>query len=45
MGSAPRAGLPRSKIKLPTDSFVEPSQLDYYLWGKMEGKAPPATTN
>jgi pilus assembly protein CpaC len=37
--------LPRSKIKLPTDSFVEPSQLDYYLWGKMEGKAPPATTN
>jgi pilus assembly protein CpaC len=37
--------LPKDKIKLPTDSFVEPSDLDFYLWGHMEGDAkstPPA---
>jgi pilus assembly protein CpaC len=37
--------LPKNKIKLPTDSFVEPSDLDFYLWGHMEGSAkaaPPA---
>ncbi|MGA8707760.1 MAG: type II and III secretion system protein family protein [Steroidobacteraceae bacterium] len=39
--------LPKSRIKLPTDSFVEPSKLDYYLWGHMEGstKTPSPTTN
>ncbi len=39
--------LPKSKIKLPTDSFVEPNQLDFYLWGHMEGsdKAPSSTAN
>jgi len=24
-------------IKLPTDSYVEPSDADFYLWGRMEG--------
>jgi len=24
-------------IKLPTDSFVEPSDTDFYLWGRLEG--------
>ncbi len=27
------------KIKLPTDNFVEPSDADFYLWGRMEGRA------
>jgi len=27
----------KSDIKLPTDSFVEPSDADFYLWGRMEG--------
>ena len=27
----------RSDIKLPTDSFVEPSDSDFYLWGRIEG--------
>ena len=26
-------------IKLPTDNFVEPSDADFYLWGRMEGSA------
>jgi pilus assembly protein CpaC len=26
-------------IKLPTDSFVEPSDADFYLWGRTEGTA------
>lgn len=29
--------LAKDRVKLPTDSFVEPSQLDFYLWGRMEG--------
>jgi pilus assembly protein CpaC len=29
------------KIKLPTDSFVEPSDVDFYLLGRMEGRNPP----
>jgi pilus assembly protein CpaC len=29
--------LVKDRIKLPTDSFVEPSKLDFYLWGQMEG--------
>jgi pilus assembly protein CpaC len=32
--------LARSQIKLPTDSFIEPSDADFYLWGRMEGQAP-----
>jgi pilus assembly protein CpaC len=27
----------RNEIKLPTDSFIEPSDADFYLWGRMEG--------
>lgn len=27
------------KVKLPTDSFVEPSDLDFYLLGRLEGRA------
>ena len=27
----------RKDIKLPTDSYVEPSDTDFYLWGRMEG--------
>ncbi len=29
-----------SQITLPTDSFVEPSDMDFYLLGRMEGSAP-----
>ncbi len=31
--------LPKDHSKLPTDSFVEPSQMDFYLWGHMEGSS------
>ena len=27
----------RKDIKLPTDSYTEPSDADFYLWGRMEG--------
>jgi pilus assembly protein CpaC len=27
-------------IRLPTDSFIEPSDRDFYLFGRMEGRAP-----
>jgi pilus assembly protein CpaC len=27
-------------IRLPTDSFVEPSERDFYLFGRMEGRQP-----
>ncbi len=39
--------LPRNKIKLPTDSYVDPSDLDFYLWGHIEGsaKSAPAAQN
>jgi pilus assembly protein CpaC len=33
--------LPNDKIKLPTDSLVEPSDADFYLWGRMQGNAKP----
>lgn len=36
--------LAKDKVKLPTDSFVEPSQLDFYLWGRMEGSSGISTT-
>ena len=28
------------QIRLPTDSFIEPSDKDFYLMGRMEGKPP-----
>jgi pilus assembly protein CpaC len=31
--------LAKDRVKLPTDSFVEPNQLDFYLWGHMEGSS------
>jgi pilus assembly protein CpaC len=30
----------REDMKLPTDNFVEPSELGFYLLGQMEGKSP-----
>ena len=30
-------------VTLPTDKFVEPSDSDFYLWGRLEGTAAPAT--
>jgi pilus assembly protein CpaC len=35
----------KDKVKLPTDSYAEPSQLDFYLWGHQEGSSAPATKN
>jgi pilus assembly protein CpaC len=31
--------IPKDKMKLPTDNFVEPGELGFYLLGQMEGKA------
>lgn len=31
------------ELKLPTDSFVEPSESDFYILGRMEGKKPAKT--
>jgi pilus assembly protein CpaC len=33
--------LPKDQIRLPTDSLVEPSDADFYFWGRMEGSAKP----
>ena len=30
-------------VTLPTDKFVEPSDIDFYLWGRLEGTAAPAS--
>lgn len=32
------------KVKLPTDNFVEPSDAEFYLMGRMEGSASSGTT-
>ena len=38
--------LDRSDIRLPTEGFTEPSELDWYLMGRTEGKSSaPATAN
>ena len=34
-----------SQISLPTDSFVEPSDMDFYLFGRMEGSASGRSSN
>ncbi len=34
--------LPKDHIRLPTDSFVDPSDADFYFWGRMQGSAKPA---
>jgi pilus assembly protein CpaC len=38
----PRLATPiaKDKIRLPTDNFIEPSELGFYLFGQMEGRAP-----
>ena len=30
--------LPRDQIRLPTDDFIEPNALDFYLMGRLEGR-------
>lgn len=32
---------PPRQVRLPTEAFVEPSDLDFYLMGKLEGKRQP----
>jgi len=34
-----------SEQTLPTDEFIEPDDLEFYLGGKLEGKAEPKTQN
>jgi pilus assembly protein CpaC len=36
--------LPKGKVRLPTDAFIEPSDADFYLRGAIEGSTPKATT-
>jgi pilus assembly protein CpaC len=31
--------MPKDRIRLPTDDFIEPNAKDFYLLGRMEGKA------
>jgi pilus assembly protein CpaC len=35
--------LPPGRIRLPTDSFVEPSDAEFYFLGQMEGRSSPAS--
>ncbi len=30
--------MPKDRIRLPTDDFIEPNAMDFYLLGRMEGK-------
>ena len=30
--------LPKDRIRLPTDDFIEPNAMEFYLLGRMEGK-------
>ena len=32
--------MPSSNVKLPTDSFIEPDDVDFYLMGRTEGRQP-----
>jgi pilus assembly protein CpaC len=34
-----------SDVHLPTEGQIDPSNADFYLRGRMEGTAPPATTS
>jgi len=34
-----------TRLTLPTDSFVEPSDADFYLLGRMEGSRPASSNN
>jgi pilus assembly protein CpaC len=31
----------KDQIRLPTDNLIEPSDTDFYLWGRMEGSKKP----
>jgi pilus assembly protein CpaC len=33
--------IPPQQVRLPTEAFVEPSEVDFYLMGKLEGKRQP----
>jgi pilus assembly protein CpaC len=35
--------MPPADVRLPTDSVIDPSNLDFFLRGRMEGSAAPAT--
>jgi hypothetical protein len=32
--------MPKDQIRLPTDDFIEPNATEFYLFGRIEGKAP-----
>jgi pilus assembly protein CpaC len=32
--------MPKDRIRLPTDDFIEPNGMEFYLLGRMEGRAP-----
>jgi pilus assembly protein CpaC len=32
--------MPKDRIRLPTDDFIEPGNMEFYLLGRMEGKPP-----
>ncbi|HET7925728.1 MAG TPA: type II and III secretion system protein family protein [Rhodanobacteraceae bacterium] len=32
--------LPKDRIRLPTDDFIEPNATEFYLFGRIEGKPP-----
>ena len=34
--------IPKDQIRLPTDDFIEPNLTEFYLFGRIEGKAPEA---
>ncbi|MDH3588851.1 MAG: type II and III secretion system protein family protein [Gammaproteobacteria bacterium] len=36
--------LPPNQIQLPTDNFIEPSDTEFYLMGRMEGRSQEAET-
>jgi pilus assembly protein CpaC len=33
------------RVRLPTDSFIEPSDVDFYLFGRLEGRRARASTS
>nr|WP_305907142.1 hypothetical protein [Methylomarinum sp. Ch1-1]MDP4519868.1 hypothetical protein [Methylomarinum sp. Ch1-1] len=35
--------IPRHQIRLPTDNYVQPDDIDFYLLGRMEGRATEKT--
>ena len=35
--------IPKDRIRLPTDDFIEPNGMEFYLLGRMEGRAPDSS--